>query len=119
MVNTMNIEVTVPRGSNLSNIIETNLKEYKDESIPAYIKLWVILTKKDGDKKVIWDPYNFTEIREASETFKKLIKVGMVPYICDSKGIPTGEVMVEFDPSAGEVNFKDIIFAPSKLAVGG
>lgn len=112
----MNIEVVVPRGSNLSNIIETNLSE--GDAIPGKI-LWTILTKKDGDKKVIWDPYNFTEIHEASETFNKLIKAGMVPYICDSKGVPTGEVMVEFDPSAGEVNFKNIIFAPSKLAVGG
>ncbi len=81
--------------------------------------VWRILTPGDGDKRVVWNPDSFTEIREASDLFKKLIAAGMMPYVCDAQGKPTGEVMDVFDPGAGEVSFQDVLWAPKKLAVGG
>ena len=108
------IEITVPYGSNLKNTIETNLNDIPKEGGIT----WTILNK-EGDRKIIWHPNSFTDIREAKEVFDQLIAKGMVPYYCDDKGQPTGEIMTEFDPSTGIVSFNDVIWTPKKLAVGG
>ncbi len=117
------IEIPQLGGSSLSEKIEIgdNLMVLHEnrESAPVGFGLWRIMSPADGDKRVIWNPDSFIEIQEASVLFKKLIKAGMVPYICDAQGRPTGEVMAEFDPLAGEVDFREVVFAPKKLAVGG
>ncbi len=116
------IEIPQLGGSRLTEKIEIgeNLTVLPDGGhAPVGHGLWRIMSPKDGDKKVIWNPDSFTEIQEASVLFKRLIKSGMVPYICDAKGRPTGEVMAEFDPLAGEVDFREVVFAPKQLAVGG
>jgi hypothetical protein len=91
-----------------------------DEEPPVGFGVLRIMTPRDGDKRVVWNPDSFTEIREASELFKELLKAGMVPYVVDpATGRPTQEVMAEFDPSSGEVDFREVVFAPKKLAAGG
>lgn len=115
------IEVTGIIGSkNRTTIPLGNLKTLADrETTPPGFALWRVLTASDGDKRIVWDTTDFAQMRDAKELFDQCIAAGMVPYICDDQGRPTGEVMSEFDPTSGEVVFTDVVFAPSRLAVGG
>ena len=115
------IEIPALAGSRLTTSIEIPDDRWPNPDVkpPRLFVTWRIMTPKDGDTKIVWNPDSFTEIREAAALFKKLVAAGMVPYVCDATGRPTGEVMQEFDPSAGEVDFRDVVWAPTKLAAGG
>ncbi len=120
------LEIPALEGSSLTSKIEVgNSLSIVDadtlastEFIPRRC-VWRILTPKDGDRRIVWNPESFTEINEARDMFRQLIAAGMVPYVCDAKGQPTGEVMDVFDPGSGEISFQDVLWAPKKLAVGG
>jgi hypothetical protein len=73
-----------------------------------------VMTPKDGDKRVVWDKTDFTQIVEAKEMFDKLIMEGLVPYRVGINGQASSEPMDEFDPHAEEV-----IFMPIALVAGG
>lgn len=75
---------------------------------------WRIMTKEDGDKRVVWDAHSIPQIAEAKKLFDNLVAEGMQPYRVGTNGERTAEVMKEFDPSAEEV-----IFLPMKQIVGG
>ncbi len=91
------------------------------EELPKKHGLIRILHQEYGDKRLMWDTENFTQIREAQEIFKKLIAQGFVPYIIGRDGEPTSMPMAEFEPMAGEVFMeeREIIMVPMQHAVGG
>lgn len=114
------LEVPALAGSSLTSQIEVGEHlSFHNDSPPKNWVVWRIMTPKDGDRRIVWNPDSFTEINEARDLFRKLIKAGMVPYICDAQGKPTGEIMDVFDPLDGMVSFQDVVWAPKKLAVGG
>jgi hypothetical protein len=115
------LEVAPVRGTRLAAKVHLGgLRTLADgESTPERHATWRILTVKDGDKRVVWDTGDFAEMADAKRLFNECLAAGLVPYVCDESGRPTGEVMDTFDPSAGEVVFKDVVFAPARLAVGG
>lgn len=73
-----------------------------------------IMTPKDGDKRVVWDSRDFSQISDAKAMFDELVVKGLIPYCVGINGRASSEVMVEFDPYAEE-----IIFLPIALVVGG
>jgi hypothetical protein len=73
-----------------------------------------ILTKEDGDKRVVWDSNDMRQIHDAKKMFRDLIESGLVPYRVDEIGGASDQVMDEFDPTAEEV-----IFAPVAAVAGG
>jgi len=73
-----------------------------------------VMTPKDGDKRVVWDSGSFAQIRDAKETFDKLVAEGLVPHRVGLGGKQSSEIMTEFDPHAEE-----IIFIPVALVTGG
>jgi hypothetical protein len=75
---------------------------------------WRIMTKEDGDKRVVWDSHSLPQIIAAKKLFDKLQKEGMVPYRVGTNGERTSEKMTEFDPKA-----EAVIFMPMKQIVGG
>lgn len=64
-----------------------------------------------GDTRTIWNPENQDEVDAAKATFTRLKGKGYLAYTVDESG-QRGEVIREFDPSAGR-----IIMAPQ--LVGG
>ena len=81
---------------------------------PAGCGIFRIMTPKDGDKRIVWDNRSFAQIKDAKDTFNKLVAEGLVPYRTGVDGKATSEVMDEFDPYAEEV-----IFLPVALVAGG
>lgn len=72
------------------------------------------MTPKDGDKRVVWDSRDFTQISEAKGMFDEAVVQGLVPYMVGVNGRASSEVMAEFDPYAEE-----IIFLPVAMVAGG
>lgn len=81
---------------------------------PKGCGMFKILTKEDGDKRVVWDSTVMQEIIAAKEMFDKLVAQGLVPYRVDQGGKATEQVMQKFDPTAEEV-----IFLPVQMVAGG
>jgi hypothetical protein len=73
-----------------------------------------IITPKDGDYRVVWNNNSFEQIKDAKETFDKLVSEGLIPYKVDVGGKKTSEIMTEFDAYAEE-----IIFCPIGIVTGG
>lgn len=84
------------------------------EAAPQGCGCFRIMTKEDGDKRVVWNSMNLGEIRAAKEMFDQLIQEGLVPYKVGVDGQASSEVMDEFDPVAEEV-----IFMPVAMVAGG
>ena len=111
------IEAQTVKGSQASVGISVpdGLRILDDHEQPAKgFGVFRIITPKDGDKRVVWDCHDLSQIREAKEMFDKLIAEGLVPYKVGLDGKATSEVMDEFDPYAEEV-----IFLPVALVTGG
>ena len=91
------------------------------KELPSGHGLIRILHQDYGDKRLMWDTKDFTQVREAQEIFKKLIGDGFVPYLIGRDGEPTSMPMAEFDPTVGEVFMeeREIIMVPMQHAVGG
>jgi len=85
-----------------------------DSKIPEHSGVMRVMTPEDGDKRVVWDRRDFAQIRDAKETFDKLVAQGAVPYKAGTDGKATSDVMDEFDPHAEEV-----IFVPIAAIAGG
>jgi hypothetical protein len=86
----------------------------EDQPSNPYEHVFHVLTKEDGDKRVIWDSRDLAQIRDAKKMFLNLIKQGQVPYKIGVDGNASSEQMAEFDPNAEEV-----IFLPIKAVKGG
>ena len=86
----------------------------QDEVDSKHDHIFRILTKEDGDKRVIWDSRDLGQIRDAKKMFLDLIKQGQIPYKVGVDGNASSEEMKEFDPRAEEV-----IFLPIAAVVGG
>ena len=112
----MNTQVIVVENSNIvANVeIPKKLKVTTDVTPPANHGMFRILTKEDGDKRVVWNKDSFDEIREAKAMFDKLVAEGLCPYKVGTNGQATSAVMTEFDPYAEE-----ILFLPIRQVVGG
>ena len=52
-----------------------------------------------GDTKVIWDPANADEVKNAKRTFKDLLKKGFTAFRVDTDGEKDGQIR-EFEPDA-------------------
>jgi hypothetical protein len=98
------------------------------EAVPDQCPLvFRIIDQKDGDKRIVWDSNDFSEIVDAKAMFDKLIEEGMIPYRVDPSGKRTPEVMTQFDPVAEEVVLTDkeekprreVVFTPGKALAGG
>lgn len=57
---------------------------------------------RTGDTKKIWDPNKPVEVEDARRSFEELRKKGYAAYKVNEDGT-AGEVIREFDPSAGRV----------------
>lgn len=103
--------------------IKSGLKLLEDkQDVPTGHGLFRILHQDFGDKRLIWDASDFTQIAEARQIFKDLIAEGFVPYIIDRlTGEPTSMPMSNFDAMAEEVFMeeREIIMSPMQSAVGG
>lgn len=55
-----------------------------------------------GDTRTIWNPENQDEVDAAKATFAKLKKKNYLAYTVNEKG-DKGEVIREFDPTAGRI----------------
>lgn len=75
---------------------------------------FTILTKKDGDKRVVWDRMSLPQIRDAKEMFDSMVNEGMTPFRVSGDGRTSTEVVKVFDPSAEE-----IIFLPTRAVRKG
>lgn len=84
------------------------------EQVPKGRCVMRVMTKKDGDKRVVWNPDDLAEIADAERMFMELVEQGLVPYKVGTDGRATSEVMDKFDPWAGE-----IIFLPVAAVAGG
>lgn len=95
--------------------IPDELKVLDDnETVEAGHRCWRIMSKHDGDKRVVWDSTSIGQIAEAKKLFAKLKAEGMVAYRVGTDGKMSSEEMTEFDPHAEEV-----IFVQMKHVVGG
>lgn len=72
------------------------------------------MTPKDGDKRVVWDSRDFSQITDAKAMFDEAILQGLVPYQVGVNGRATSEVLSEFNPYSEE-----IIFLPVAMVAGG
>lgn len=61
-----------------------------------------VMTPKDGDKSVTWDPENAESVKAAKDEFDKLKSDGHKLYKTKTTTTRTGEPVDEFDPSVGE-----------------
>lgn len=111
------IEVPVVRNSNVKENITVpkKLKVLKDkEPLQKWQRCFRFLTPKDGDKRIVWDSRDLSQIEEAKTMFDQCVTKGLVPYRVGTDGKATAEVMDEFDPEAEEV-----IFLPIAQVAGG
>ena len=110
------IEISLLRGSNLTTTVRLGSLTVLEDGgqQPAGWNCWRLLTSRDGDKRVVWDPESFAQIRDAKAMFNELVGQGMVPYVCGPSGARTPEIMEEFDCAAGEV-----VFIPIGAVAGG
>lgn len=87
----------------------------QDEAVaPKGYGMFRIMTKKDGDKRVVWNNRSLPEIQAAKSMFDSLSSQGLTPYKVGSGGKASSAVMDEFDPLAEEV-----IFLPMRAVAGG
>jgi hypothetical protein len=75
---------------------------------------FTILTRKDGDKRVVWNRMSLPEIRDAKKMFDEMVAKGMTPYRVGQDGQRTAQAMKEFDAAAEEV-----VFLPTKALAKG
>lgn len=116
------IDVTLLRAGNKSSKLSKKIKipdsltilDQPNQRPAKGFGCFRIMTPKDGDKRVVWDSRDFSQISEARDMFNNLVAQGLVPYCVGLNGRNSSEVMVEFDPYAEEV-----IFLPIAMAVGG
>lgn len=114
------IEIYPVKGSKHS--VKIQIPEELGVDIPStpedmFTKLYGVMrvmTPKDGDKRITWNNQDFAQIRQAKETFDRLVTEGLVPYRVGLGGKATSEVMAEFDPYAEE-----ILFLPIQMVAGG
>jgi hypothetical protein len=99
-------EFTIPAG--------LGVIDNPQETPPAGFGCFRVMTPKDGDKRVVWDSQDFSQIREAKEMFDELVAEGLCPYRVGTNGRASSDVMDEFDPHAEEV-----IFMPIAMVAGG
>lgn len=61
-----------------------------------------------GDDRLAWDPYDPAQLKEAQEKFYDYLSKGYVAYAVDPEtGNAKNKKMIRFQPSAGEVIFKE------------
>lgn len=99
-----------------------SLQVHEGSERPKGFGMFTLLTQEDGDKRIVWDSMNLSQVREARDLFNQLIEKGFKPYRVDPKTAePTEILMTEFDPMAEDVYMEEheIIMAPVKQAVGG
>jgi hypothetical protein len=79
-----------------------------------------IMNPVDGDKRIVWDSNDMTQIQEAKDLFDKLVEEGMIPYCVGVDG-EKAEPMTTFNPFAEEILMgdKEVIFTPQKALAGG
>ena len=104
-------EVTCPVPDPIKIVKDTEMNQFKDRNEYGMFR---VLTRLDGDKRVIWNRLSLPEIEAARQMFDDLIKKGLAAFKVGAKGARTNEVMKEFDPSAEEV-----IFIPVKALCPG
>ena len=93
---------------------ELNVLADGEEQSEGDDRCWRIMSKHDGDKRVVWDSTSIGQIAEAQKLFAKLKAEGMAAYRVGVNGKMSSEEMTEFDPHAEEV-----IFVQMKHVVGG
>ena len=110
------ITINPVKNSNIEIPFETNLQVIDhDQPIPKDCHSFEVLTVKDGGKRLVWNKYSLSEIREAKKNFDKLVAEGLVPYWVNAQtGKESADVMQEFDARAEEV-----IFLPIQQVQGG
>ncbi len=111
------IEVPLVKNSNVKENITVpdSLKILRDqEKINKWERCFRFLTPKDGDKRIVWDSRDMSQIEEAKAMFDECVSKGLVPYRVGTDGKASSEVMDEFDPDAEEV-----IFLPIAQVTGG
>lgn len=95
-------DVEVP--SELTILLDDNIKLANKGGFGMFR----IMTRKDGDKRVVWCRNRIEEIKAAKKMFLDLIASGMQPFRVGLNGQASAEVMTEFDPLAEEVIFMPI-----------
>lgn len=111
------IEVPLVKNSNITeNIaIPDKLKILRDqEKVKKWERCFRFLTPKDGDKRIVWDSRDMSQIEEAKVMFDECVAKGLVPYRVGVDGNASSDIMDEFDPDAEEV-----IFLPIARVQGG
>jgi hypothetical protein len=104
-------EVTCPVPDPILIVKDSEMEQFKDRKTFGMFR---VLTRLDGDKRVVWNKFSLPEIESARQMFTDLIKKGLAAFKVDSKGKQTTEIMQDFDPQAEE-----IIFVPVKALCPG
>lgn len=104
-------DVTCPVPDKVHILEDSEAEQFKDRKVFGMFR---VLTKKDGDKRLVWNRLNMAEIDAARTMFGDLIKQGMAAYRVDGKGRQSSEIMADFDPLAEEV-----IFVPVRNLIPG
>lgn len=61
-----------------------------------------VMTPKDGDNSVQWDPEDADSVKAAKDEFDKLMADGHKMYKTKATTTRTGDPVDEFDPTVGE-----------------
>lgn len=104
-------EVACPVPDPILIVKDSEMTQFKDRQTFGMFR---VLTRLDGDKRVVWNKFSLPEIEAARQMFADLIKKGLAAFKVDSKGKQTSEIMQEFDPQAEE-----ILFVPVKALCPG
>ena len=104
----------VPGNATVEIEVPECLSITEDPTPPKGCGVLKILTKDDGDKRVVWDSAVMQEIHAAKAMFDRLVQEGLVPYLVGNGGKATDQVMQKFDPTAEE-----ILFLPVQMVAGG
>ncbi len=96
----------------VTDVEDTHLT--KDTDVHAQFGFMRVMTRDDGDERIVWCRRVMAQITVAKKMFMDLIKQGMVPYKVGTDGKASVEEMKEFDPLAEEV-----VFMPIKQIGGG
>lgn len=88
--------------------------ENPKDNAPEHHGIFRVMTPKDGDKRIVWDSRDFSQIIDAKNMFNDLISKGFVPYKVGLNGGPSSEIMTEFC-----VNSEEVIFLPIGFVTGG